>query len=593
MKNEKLHFLLLLIPFFLLPNVSFTQVQEATLLGNWQDNSLPIMAFGRYNDVWGIVVDDVEYAVMGSTMGTHFISLEPENGVLNEVAFVPGKDQGTHIIHRDYHSYQNYMYAVADEGQSSLQIIDFSGLPESVEVVYDSDSYIKRAHNIFIDEANARLYDTNGNFYSLEDPENPIKIGDIPVNSHDVFVRDHYVISNNGNAGMDVYDCFNPSNPILIGELVGYINSGYNHSGWMSEDNSHYFLCDESPGRTVKSVDISDFTDMKVVDSFKSDNENPNHISHNAMVRDNLLYVSYYSDGLQVFDISDPTNVVRKSFYDTFPGTNSQGFQGAWGVYALLPSGRILVSDMASGLYLLEIPSDRTLIIMDDEFVNQELSVCTGDEINFDFLIGNDFESTGVTLSANNLPTDATINFSQNSALPGDVISVTINNLTTPGLFDFELMATDAEASNSVNIPLEVIGAPPILELLEPINESENVGVNPILKWEFNGLDENLLEISSTNDFTDPDILQFWIIGATYVVNDGILEENKTYYWRVSKENTCAESSSEVFSFTTGSTSSNTSIIEEESLIIFPNPTTDAFRIETFNIFQENYSIEQ
>ena len=77
---------------FLFPDNSYSQVQQGTELGNWQNNSLPEAFYGRYNDVWGIVVNDVEYAVIGSTMGTHFISLEANSaGELPEVAFVPGR----------------------------------------------------------------------------------------------------------------------------------------------------------------------------------------------------------------------------------------------------------------------------------------------------------------------------------------------------------------------------------------------------------------------------------------------------------------------------------------------------------------------
>ena len=104
MKNLKLQFLLILIPLFLLPINSFTQVQEATLLGNWQDLSLSPLGEGPYIDVWGIVIDEVEYAVIGSKMGTHIISLEPENEKLKEIAFVPGRLQGSAVTHRDYHS---------------------------------------------------------------------------------------------------------------------------------------------------------------------------------------------------------------------------------------------------------------------------------------------------------------------------------------------------------------------------------------------------------------------------------------------------------------------------------------------------------
>ena len=53
-----------------------------------------------------------------------------------------GRAVGPEIIHRDYHDYQGYLYAVSDEGAASLQIIDISTLPDSASVVYDSSRFI-------------------------------------------------------------------------------------------------------------------------------------------------------------------------------------------------------------------------------------------------------------------------------------------------------------------------------------------------------------------------------------------------------------------------------------------------------------------
>jgi len=43
---------------------------------------------------------------------------------------------------------------------------------------------------------------------------------------------------------------------------------------------------------------------------------------------------------------------------DTYTGPDQQYYKGAWGVYPLLPSGNILVSDMQSGLFIVEGPGD-------------------------------------------------------------------------------------------------------------------------------------------------------------------------------------------------------------------------------------------
>ncbi|MEO1712855.1 MAG: hypothetical protein AAFU60_05910, partial [Bacteroidota bacterium] len=109
---------------------------EATMLLNWDDPSIPGSGFydNAYNEVWGFVQDGKEYGVIGSTLGTHFVDVD--NLLMLPDAFVEGDATGPVIIHRDYHDYNGYLYAVADEGGSSrLQIIDLSGLPASTQVV--------------------------------------------------------------------------------------------------------------------------------------------------------------------------------------------------------------------------------------------------------------------------------------------------------------------------------------------------------------------------------------------------------------------------------------------------------------------------
>jgi hypothetical protein len=75
-------------------------------------------------------------------------------------------------------------------------------------------------------------------------------------------------------------------------------------------------------------------------------------------VRGNRYYMSNYERGLTVLDITDPSDPVEVGFFDTYPVSDNAGFNGAWGVYPFLPSGNILVSDINSGLYIIQ---DQTL----------------------------------------------------------------------------------------------------------------------------------------------------------------------------------------------------------------------------------------
>lgn len=342
---------------------SFAQSWNINLLYNWDDTTIvsTIWYDNTYNEVWGFVQDGREYAVIGSTAGTHIFDVtDPYN--VDTADFIPGAAQGTNIVHRDFHDYNGYLYIVSDEGNSTLQIIDLSYLPDSAFVVYDSDALFARSHNIFIDTATARLYTCGGNnnngirVFSLADPVNPVELVNFFTSetAHDIYVRNDTAFMNNGTSGLFIYDFTNVTNPQLIGSLTTYPDQGYNHSGWLSKDGNVYAFADETWGMDLKICAVSDLMDITVLSQLNSEVDSSS-IAHNLIFKDNYLFVSYYYDGLQIFDISDPYNPVKTGYYDTYPLANGLSYKGNWGVYPSLPSGIVLISDMQSGLFVFDV----------------------------------------------------------------------------------------------------------------------------------------------------------------------------------------------------------------------------------------------
>jgi len=77
-------------------------------------------------------------------------------------------------------------------------------------------------------------------------------------------------------------------------------------------------------------------------------------IPHNPVVVSNFLFSSWYQNGVQVFDIADRTRPARVGFYDTFPGAKTSSYQGNWGVFPNLGFEKLLLSDIQSGLFILD-----------------------------------------------------------------------------------------------------------------------------------------------------------------------------------------------------------------------------------------------
>lgn len=357
--------------------------QNIDLLAHWDTSitvSEPIFNI-RYNSVWGWVdpQDSTEYAILGSTDGTYFFDVsDPQNPKMKD--YVKGRRDS--CIWREYKDYQGYLYAVSDDqvdanNQNSLQIIDMSYLPDSVHVAYDSDTLFYRAHTAFIDGNKMYCGYVHGfnkafsmGVYSLANPVAPSYLRNLDLDDpsfntvHDMFVRNDTVYASCGNEGLHIYK-FDAINGTFtqIGSLTNYLNygQGYNHSSALTADGNTLIFTDEYPAHfAVKSVDVSDFGNITVLDTFRS--TYPTIATpHNVYIpngSNSRVVVAYYQDGVQIFDISNPSNVTRTGFFDTAPldcpTCNTPDFSGCWGAYIDLPSGIILASDMQDGLFVLE-----------------------------------------------------------------------------------------------------------------------------------------------------------------------------------------------------------------------------------------------
>lgn len=370
-------FTLLLISLLFSLNGFSQSSQDLIAVGHWDSNSLPAIAGIAYNDIWGYA-DSAgrEYAIVGTLEYTLFFDITvPSNPV--PVDTVMGAYGGA--IHRDLKTYQHYCYGVADEGtNSTLQIMDMSYLPDSVHVVYDTNAWFSRAHNIFIEEAAGRMYicgtrSLRNGIYVFDiatNPESPILIGntDLGQYTHDLYVRNDTAWLNNGPNGLVVYDFTNPAAPVPIGALPVYPGQGYNHSSWLTESGDYLVMADETHNSPMRMLSASNLSNLTVVSTFKSTLLAPadtTSIPHNPFAFGNYAIVSYYHDGVQIFDISNPNAPVQRAWYDTDTvSTDYSGYSGCWGVYPFLPSGHIIASDVLSGLWILRpdfpFPTPRT-----------------------------------------------------------------------------------------------------------------------------------------------------------------------------------------------------------------------------------------
>ena len=303
------------------------------------------------SDVWGYSAPDgTELAIMGTYSGTAFIDVSTNPSQPVEVAFISGPSSSW----RDIKTYSNYAYIVTDGG-GGLQIVDLAD-PMNPVLASTYTASFNYAHNLFIDEAGFAYIVGSDAAYGglhildLTDPVAPVVAG----NWSDRYVHDVYVRDDTAYAAciwdglLEIIDVTNKSNPT---RFAGMATSGlFTHNVWLTDDGDYALTTDEVFGGYVDIYDISDFTNITMVAQYRVD---PTHIPHNLFVKGNLAYLSAYVDGVVVLDISDPTAPVLVGQYDTYDGLET-GYAGAWGVYPFAGRNFIYVSDIQTGLYVLE-----------------------------------------------------------------------------------------------------------------------------------------------------------------------------------------------------------------------------------------------
>lgn len=388
------------------------------------------------NDIWGYVDQEgTEYAVIGTISDARIYNLE-DPGDPELIAQIDGAES----VWRDFKSYDQYIYQITQRGNDGLTIIDMTQAPDSVSSLFFTPSItvngvtevLSTCHNLFIDEEEGLAFVAGCNngvggvliFDLTQDPLNPSFIGAVDERySHDVIVRGDTLFSSEINQGnLGIYDISDLTNPQLISRTR--TTSSFTHNAWFSDDGAYIFTTDERANSTVDAYDISDLTNPILVDTYLP-RPNEGIIPHNTHYIDGYLVTSWYTEGVIIIDANRPDNLVRVGQFDTFLGTGT-GFQGCWGAYPYLPSGDLLVSDIQTGLYVLDVDYQRAsylegfvydavsgepingaqITIVDDTKTTElsradgEYKMGTAEPGNFDVIVSHpDYESQTITVS--------------------------------------------------------------------------------------------------------------------------------------------------------------------------------------------------
>jgi hypothetical protein len=184
------------------------------------------------------------------------------------------------------------------------------------------------------------------------------------------------------DSGFIRLDLTDPAHPVYTGRAAYPANAdGDGHSSQYDEGRKLLFSADEDFCKTSGSEiekgtgymrvwDFSDPAHVRQIGSYRTprslgtdDQGAGDFVIHNNFLVGETLYQSWYSDGVQVVDVSDPANPTRVAYFVP-PATENPvkpsqrsvltNTAQVWGVVVDEATGLVYASDMNSGLWILQ-----------------------------------------------------------------------------------------------------------------------------------------------------------------------------------------------------------------------------------------------
>ncbi len=307
--------------------------------------------------------DGREYAVVGTVTGTSIVNITNPSAPY-EVAFIPGYVSNW----REMKSYRQWIYIATEAVGGGIQIVRMTD-PEHPVLVGTYATNFNRAHTLAIDVPRAILiangtrlnqFQAGMRLLSLDNPEQPEELSVYGLDYvHDSWVRNDTLYASCIQSG--VARMFDVSDPYTPREITSwsYPNAA-THSGETSRDGRWLYLCDERNYSTLKVFDMASPFVHALTEEVAV---NPLAIVHNVHVKADTAFVAWYTEGVRLFDVAEPSLPAEWGWYDTYGGF-SGGFRGVWDV-AMFPSGTFIASDITGGLFVFRADPDYGTVRVD------------------------------------------------------------------------------------------------------------------------------------------------------------------------------------------------------------------------------------
>ena len=331
------------------------------------------LANSAYNDIWGFERGNKDYVIISKTYGFAVYEVEANgNAVLKMHENSANNDESGW---GEVRFYNDYVYKATEHGPIRIFKLDF---------VNDTSIFIKSfgqdAHNISLNK-NSLL--ACGGFYKgvkswdITDPENPVSqwhynqyyVHDFVVQNDTIYMAELY------ESNFAIYDISNVTDTTLTENYLvkrHHYENGFTHNIWPTEDSKYVVTSDEHD--QFDHMQVWDIQNLNNIKNVLRHREGESSVVHNAFIKRDFIYTSYYTKGFIMYDMSDPELIVKVAEYDADPENDTGEFKGTWGVYPFMNNGFVALSNRETGLDIVQIDTTKyagtyEIVVMDSKGV--------------------------------------------------------------------------------------------------------------------------------------------------------------------------------------------------------------------------------
>jgi len=361
------------------------------LLSKWNDPLFTQSKDRIYSDLWGFESGGRKIILLGHYLTdmteqvVHFIDVSTPTTPYEIFTWRP---PAGNVDFRSVFAHKGYAYLATNRaggGASGVYMLDARDLGNIhlVSQVNHIPGGHDHVHNVWVEAQGnddfmytCSVLDNKTIVFNVTDPSRPVRKAVIVAGTsydtaHEPVVRNNKLyVSYIGTQKTGIFDVSQIAQGKWRKLYFGYTNGG--HCAFPSPDGKRMVTTKEKFGGTARVWDITNPTKPLLLSEFKSANPPEPSASappstvkvfgdflavdphHAYFTEDGTLWISWYQGGVAMMDMSNPKDPKIIKRYDTYSGSDLYGLAGCWGVYPFFGKNLIAVSDISSGLILLD-----------------------------------------------------------------------------------------------------------------------------------------------------------------------------------------------------------------------------------------------